>query len=197
MLRFEREVIDPKLIDEMLKMFHIANLGLFDVDGYPYVVPVNFGYEMTEDKLYVYFHFSKRGHKVELIKNNPNVCVEWSAFNDFPDKKYKGHYHDYRSVIAKGKLEMVDYKDNPALYEKAYNYMYLCNHREIVPLSSRKVVPNIYMGILTCDLKDVTAKSEFPIRTKEDVAFMNVYEMEDDDTPFDISDIIKSRKAKK
>ena len=50
----------------------------------------------------------KRGLKVDLIKKNPKVCLEFSAFNDFPDHKYKGHYHDYRSVIAKGTMKLID-----------------------------------------------------------------------------------------
>ncbi|MFR6154129.1 MAG: hypothetical protein ACLUJI_05460 [Faecalibacillus faecis] len=46
----------------------------------------------------------KIGKKVELIKKDSRVCVEFSIFNDFPDKKYKGHGHDYRCVITKGKI---------------------------------------------------------------------------------------------
>ena len=42
----------------------------------------------------------------------------------------------------------------------------------------------------------MTAKSEFPLRSVEDVPFLNVYEQEDDEVPFDISDIIADRKAR-
>lgn len=64
-------------------------------------------------------------------------------------------------------------------------------------MSERKVIPLMYIGVVECDLKDGTAKSEFPIRTVEDVPFLNIYEQEDDEVPFDISDIIADRKAKK
>ena len=57
MRRYEREVDDPILINEMLKLFDIVGLGLNDEDGIPYVVPLNFGYEMDEENLYVYIHF--------------------------------------------------------------------------------------------------------------------------------------------
>ena len=179
MRRFEREVVDYELIKAMLKEMNIANIGMNDEDGFPYVVPLSFGFEMTDTHLNIY-----------------RVCVEFSIFNDFPDKKYKGHYHDYRSVIAKGKMKMLDYKDDPETWEKGYNLLYTCNHREIKPLSERKVVPGIYIGVIECDLKDVTAKSEFPLRTVEDVPFLNVYEQEDDEIPFDISDIIADRNAR-
>lgn len=197
MRRFEREVVDYKLIEAMLKEMTIVNVGMNDEDGFPYVVPLSFGFEMTDTHLNVYTHFMKVGKMVSLLKKDPRVCVEFSIFNDFPDKKYKGHYHDYRSVIAKGKMKILDYKDDPETWEKGYNLLYTCNNRAIKPLSERKVIPGMYIGVVECDLKDVTAKSEFPLRTVEDVPFLNVYEQEDDEVPFDISDIIADRKARK
>ena len=50
----------------------------------------------------------KIGLKVDLIKKNLKVCLEFSAFNDFPDHKYKGHYYYYRSIIAKGTMKLID-----------------------------------------------------------------------------------------
>lgn len=197
MFRFEREVKEKELIAAMLDQIQILNLGMNDVDGYPYVVPISYGYEMKEDKLIVYTHFTKKGKKVDLLKRDPHVSLTFSIFNDFPDKKYKGHYHDYRSVMAKGIMRMIEYKDDPIEWEKGYNLMYTCNHREIKPLSDRKVIPVMYIGVITCDMKDVTAKSEFPLRKVEDVPFINVYDMPDDETPFDISDIIKKRREER
>lgn len=195
MLHFERQVTEKELIAAMLDMFDICNIGMFDTDGYPYVVPVNFGYEMTDTHLNIYVHFAKRGHKLDLMRLNPHVCATFAVFNDFPDMRFKGHHHDYRSVIAKGIMHIVDAKEDYDEFEKGYNLMYTCNHRDIVPLSSRKVIPGIYIGKIVCDLENVTAKSEFPLRKVEDVPFMNVYEQEYDETPFDISDTIAKRKA--
>ena len=113
MRRFEREVVDYELIKAMLKEMNIANIGMNDEDGYPYVVPLSFGFEMTGTHLNIYTHFMKEGKLVSLLKKDPRVCTEFSIFNDFPDKKYKGHYHDYRSVIAKGKMNMVEYDKDP------------------------------------------------------------------------------------
>ena len=97
----------------------------------------------------------KVGKKVELLKKDPRVCIEFSIFNDFPDKKYKGHYHDYRSVIAKGKMKMLDYKDDPETWEKGYNLLYTCNDRAIKPLIERKVIPGIYIGAVSYTHLDV------------------------------------------
>ena len=49
MINFEREVKDLVLIEEMLKMFNIVNVGINGDDGYPYVVPLNFGFEVKDN----------------------------------------------------------------------------------------------------------------------------------------------------
>ncbi|MFQ6793482.1 pyridoxamine 5'-phosphate oxidase family protein [Thomasclavelia sp.] len=194
MIHFEREVVEVEFIEEMLKMFHHVNVGINGEDGYPYVVPLNYGFEINEDKLIVYTHFMKRGLKVDLIKKDPRVCLEFSAFNDFPDRKYKGHYHDYRSVIAKGTMKLVDGNQDYDTFKKGYDLLYVCNNREIKPLEDRPAIPPMYIGVIECDMANVTAKSEFPIRKKEDVPFVDVYSQEIDEEPFDISDIIAARK---
>ena len=61
MRRFEREVTDPVLIHEMLKLMDTAYIGINDEDGFPYVVPLSFGYEMTETELKIYIHTTKAG----------------------------------------------------------------------------------------------------------------------------------------
>lgn len=50
MIHFEREVKDPVLIEEMLKMFNIVNVGINGDDSYPYVVQLNFGFEEKDNK---------------------------------------------------------------------------------------------------------------------------------------------------
>ena len=195
MIHYEREVKEVELIKAILDEMDHVHLGMMDEDGYPYVVPLNFGYEIKDNKLYIYTHFSKRGHKLDLLKKNPHVCAQFSIFNDFPDRPYKGHRHDYRSVIAKGIMHIIDYKDDPDTYTRGYNALYTCNNRDIKPLKDRKVIPPMYIGMIICDMDQVTAKSEFPLRKVEDVPFINVYEKEIDKKPFDISDIIEKRKS--
>lgn len=196
MLHFEREVVEIELIEAMLKQFSHVHIGLHDTDGYPYVVPTNFGFEINEKELVVYVHFMKRGHKLDLIRDNPKVCLTFSMFNDFPDKPYKGHRHDYRSVIAKGNIEIIDANEDYDTFKKGYDLLYTCNHRDIVPLESRKTIPAMFIGKIVCQMDNVTAKSEFPLRKVEDVSFVDVYSMPKDDEPFDISDIIAKRRNK-
>ncbi len=202
MIRFDREVKERELILAMLDMFQDVVLGLNDEDGYPYLVPLNYGYEANEEGLQVYIHFTKKmGLKQKLMRRDPRVCLQFSEFNDFPDRPWKKHLHDYRSVTAKGLVDAIvdgtEDEESYAIYKRGYNLLYLCNGRPLKPLEERKVMPAMYIARIRCPWDKITAKSEFPLRTVEDVPFIDVYAMEDDDTPFDISDIIARRVAEK
>lgn len=65
MRRFESQIHDRKIITAILDQIQIVTVGINDGD-YPYVVPLSFGYEATEEKLLVYVHCAREGHKVDL-----------------------------------------------------------------------------------------------------------------------------------
>ena len=55
MTRRERQVTDPEKILEILQRSKVVHLGLCD-GNQPYVVPMNYGYEMEEGRLTLYLH---------------------------------------------------------------------------------------------------------------------------------------------
>ena len=72
MRRKDREITD---FDEMMKIIakcDTCRLALFD-DEFPYIVPLNFGTDVEEGQLYLYFHSAKVGTKLDLIRKN-NKC---------------------------------------------------------------------------------------------------------------------------
>ena len=74
MRKKEREIKDKAILDQLLMQSRICRLGLFD-GKWPYVVPVNMGYEPGR----IYFHSSKMGKKMDILRDNPNVCFELDA----------------------------------------------------------------------------------------------------------------------
>lgn len=55
MRRKDREITDIKEILDIVGKTQILHLGLFD-EGYPYVVPLHYGYEYDDGKLIFYMH---------------------------------------------------------------------------------------------------------------------------------------------
>ena len=75
MRRKDREVTDIQPILHIIEKAKILRLELFDGE-YPYVVSLHYGFEYAENRLVFYMHSAKEGHKLELIADNPRVCVE-------------------------------------------------------------------------------------------------------------------------
>jgi hypothetical protein len=96
----------PELESIMMKCM-VCNMAMVDEQGFPYVVPMNFGYEAD----YIYFHSSPKGKKIDSLKKNPRVCISFSA-----DEKLKWVNEEvacswgmqYKSVLAKGTVEFID-----------------------------------------------------------------------------------------
>lgn len=72
MRRTDREVSEPKILDEILRRGRSLHLGLTDEDG-TYVVPVNYGACWEEGRRVLYFHGADKGKKMELIRKDPRA----------------------------------------------------------------------------------------------------------------------------
>lgn len=102
MRRKDREITDISKIENILKNARYLHLGLFD-DGYPYVVPLHYGYVMENEKITFYVHSAKEGHKLDCIRKNPKVfaqidCAEKLIAADIPCK----YSAEYMSVMCRG-----------------------------------------------------------------------------------------------
>lgn len=51
---------------------------------------------------------ARRGYKPDLMRKDARCTLQFHAFRDFPDRPYKDHKHDCRSVTAKGTIEILD-----------------------------------------------------------------------------------------
>ncbi|TVR66996.1 MAG: pyridoxamine 5'-phosphate oxidase family protein [Spirochaetaceae bacterium] len=98
MRRSEKEIRERSGIDGIIHATEVCRLGLCD-HGRPYVVPLNFGY----DGEVVYFHCAPEGRKLEILRENNRVCLEF----DIPEGLVRGEQAcnwgmRYRSVLAFG-----------------------------------------------------------------------------------------------
>ncbi len=75
MRRKDREVSDINEQLGILERCDIVRLGLLD-GGQPYIVPLNFGFDVLGDKITLYFHSAREGRKVDIMKTNPKVCFQ-------------------------------------------------------------------------------------------------------------------------
>ncbi len=107
MRRKDREISKRMEMERIIKKAEICRLGLVDGDR-PYIIPVNYGYENNT----LYVHSAKKGRKLDLIKNNNHVCIEFETdVKLIIGEKACDSETKYRSVIAFGTAYLIDDKD--------------------------------------------------------------------------------------
>lgn len=74
-----REITDKEEIKDLFRNTDVIRLGISD-DKQPYVVPVSFGFDWSDEQPTFYFHGAREGKKFELLTKNPFVCVEGDNF---------------------------------------------------------------------------------------------------------------------
>lgn len=108
MRRSDREITDPKIIEEFVAGEQILRVAFYD-DGDIYIVPVNYGYLYENDKYSFYFHGAKAGRKYELSKSKPVVGFEIDGKYKLLENENACDYSaSFQSVIGTGTLQIVD-----------------------------------------------------------------------------------------
>ena len=104
MRRKKQKITDRLRIEKIIQSAEICRLGL-SLENKPYIVPLNFGYK--DNILYV--HSACEGRKIDIIKNNNNVCFEIEAntriIEGASSCKWTMHY---QSIIGSGKAFFID-----------------------------------------------------------------------------------------
>ena len=107
MRRQEREIKEPDRIIEILRKCDTCRIGMIDQDR-PYVVPMSFGFTNNNNVFEVYFHGACEGKKIDILKENPSVCLEFDCACELVEGKQAcGYSMHYQSVIAYGQVEFL------------------------------------------------------------------------------------------
>ena len=107
MRRSDREITDRNEMIDVMKRCDVCRLALND-EGYPYILPLNFGMEADEENIVLYFHGADKGRKYELMEKDNRVSFEMDCAHRLVVDEERGHCTmEYESVIGRGRVEMV------------------------------------------------------------------------------------------
>ena len=107
MRRKDREVTDKKEIQRILETCKVCRIGLPEEDGV-YIVPMNHGYCFEEGKLVLYFHGSREGKKMEMVRTNPAVGIEMDCDHELVEGRLAcQHSYHFSSIVGKGKAREI------------------------------------------------------------------------------------------
>lgn len=109
MRRKQCEITDSEVIRDLLLRCRVGRLATVGVDGYPYIVPVNYVF----DRGSIYFHCAHQGEKIGNIVRDSRVCFEVDIPLAYLDLTYDTTrppcqvHQFYHCVIIRGRAEIV------------------------------------------------------------------------------------------
>ena len=107
MRRKDREILDKNEIYKIMQECTCCRVGFYD-EGETYIVPLNFGYTLVEDKLCLYFHSAKEGRKVSLAEKGVNVGFEMDTAYKVRGEDIACEYTaSFKSIIGNGVISVV------------------------------------------------------------------------------------------
>lgn len=108
MRRKEKEIKDPKIIQELLNTATVCRVA-FKGDEFPYIVPMNYGQKDGA----LYFHCAKEGKKLDLLKLNNKVAFEITHSSRLEHKEESCSWTTaYRSLMGNGEIEILTNADD-------------------------------------------------------------------------------------
>ncbi|ELD0488118.1 pyridoxamine 5'-phosphate oxidase family protein [Escherichia coli] len=100
-------VTDFLKIFNIIKKNKVCRMAIND-DPSPYIVPVNFGYEIHCNQWTFWFHGARTGKKMKLIRKNPHVTIEIDGDHELiKAEEACDHSYAYSSIIASGTAKIV------------------------------------------------------------------------------------------
>ena len=98
---------DKQRIESIILHCDVCFVGIVDMEGNPYVVPMNFGYE---DGI-IYLHSGPEGSIVEMLEHINNVCFTFSLGHKLVSQHVKvacSYSMRSESAMCRGKVEFVE-----------------------------------------------------------------------------------------
>ncbi len=107
MRRKDREITDFQEMIEIMKKCDVCRIALND-EGFPYIVPLNFGLEVEGEQVFLYFHAATRGTKLDLLAKDNRATFEMDCDHNFIlYEERMSCTMGYASVIGHGTIEIV------------------------------------------------------------------------------------------
>ncbi len=127
MRRRDREVTEFEELVAIMEECDVCRICMNDGDGYPYIIPLNFGMTVREGRVALYFHSAAEGLKLKRMERDPRVSFEMDCAHELLTEEDTGNCTmNYKSVIGQGRIEFLAEEEK----EAALNVLMAHYHRE-------------------------------------------------------------------
>lgn len=108
MRRADREITAREELLRVMEQCDVCRLAFNDEEGYPYILPLNFGMEERDGQLFLYFHGACEGKKYDLLAKDARVSFEMDRGHRLVlDDEGHSCTMEYESVMGRGTLAIL------------------------------------------------------------------------------------------
>ena len=107
MRKSDREIKRKEEIIDIIKRCDVIRLA-FNNGDYPYILPLNFGFEVKNDKVIFYLHSALEGTKVDIVKKDNRASFEMDTKHELQYYEERGYCTmSYESIIGRGRIRIL------------------------------------------------------------------------------------------
>lgn len=107
MRKSDREIKSKEEIIDIIKRCDVIRLA-FNNGDYPYILPLNFGFEVKNDIVIFYLHSALEGTKVDIMKKDNRASFEMDTKHELQYYEEKGYCTmSYESIIGRGRIRIL------------------------------------------------------------------------------------------
>ena len=151
-----REVTDITEIIDIIKRCDVCRIALND-DGFPYILPLNFGLLTDGSKISLIFHSALEGTKVDLIRKDNRASFEMDCKHQLQYFEDQGYCTmAYESVIGKGHIRILDEVEKESALREIMNHYHADKGAYFNPAAISRTL------VYALDVDLVTAKRKLP-----------------------------------
>ncbi len=151
MRRKDKQITDEDKIIEIIKANNVLRLGLAN-NNIPYIVPMNYGYK---DNTF-YLHCAKEGRKLDMLRQNPNVCFEIDQNHQLIEAEVPCKFSmKYQSIIGYAEAEIIDDYDGMSEAFKVIMSNFTNKEFDFPDMMLKNIL------IIKLKVKDLTAKGKY------------------------------------
>lgn len=109
--RKDREITDRSKIIDIMHHCDCCRLGLVDHNE-AYIIPMNFGYDIIDEQIFLYFHCANEGRKIDLLPKQSVVSFEMDTKHQLTGGKSGCDFSFlYQSIMGTGIVKEVSDTD--------------------------------------------------------------------------------------
>ena len=154
MRKADREIKNKEEIIDIIKRCDVIRLA-FNNGDYPYILPLNFGFEIKNDKVIFYLHSALEGTKVEIMKKDNRASFEMDTKHELQYYEEKGYCTmSYESVIGRGRIRILSEEEKMNALKKLMGHYHESEDTYFNPAAiSRTLVYSLEVEVMTAKRK--------------------------------------------